>query len=63
MLPTLLDGRELAEQLDAKPADVMRWHRAGWIPGLKLSDGRTVFNLDRVVAALRERQRREPVPA
>jgi predicted site-specific integrase-resolvase len=62
MPPVLLNGKELAEQLGVTHAEVMRWHRAEVIPGLKLSDGRTLFVLDKVVAALRARQRL-PEPA
>jgi excisionase family DNA binding protein len=61
MPPILLDGRELAERLGVSHGEVMAWHRRGWIPSLKLGNGRVLFNLDRVTESLRERQRKEVV--
>jgi excisionase family DNA binding protein len=58
MPPILLDGRELADRLGVSYAEVMSWHRRGWIPSVKTGSGRVLFNLDRVVEALRDRQRK-----
>lgn len=57
-MPTiLLTGRELAEQLGVSKAEVMSWHRRGWVPSVKIGSGQVLFNLDRVVEAMRDRDR------
>lgn len=55
MPPTLYDGREIAERIGASYDDVMTWARRGIIPRIK-TGRHVVFNLDRVVEALRSRR-------
>lgn len=52
MPPALLNGHELAEQLDASYDEVMAWQRKKIIPSIK-AGGRIYFNLRLVVDALR----------
>lgn len=63
MPPVLLDGRELSARLDVRYTEVMSWYRRGWVPGIKTGCGRVVFDLDRVVRALRARERDRPAAA
>ncbi len=52
MPPKLYDGHEVTEVLGVSYDDVMTWARRGIIPRIRV--GRlVVFNLDRVVEALR----------
>ncbi len=52
MPPVYMNGRQLADRLDRPYEHVMDWSRLGLIPSIKLSNGRVVFDLDRVVQTL-----------
>lgn len=61
MPSTYLDGRELADRLGESYETVMGWARSGRIPRIE-TGRRIMFDLDRVIDALRASQRtREPV--
>jgi len=55
--PTLLYGRELASRLGMSYADLMMLRREGVVEGIRLTDGRYLFNLDHVVKAIRVHNR------
>jgi hypothetical protein len=64
MPPTLLTGRELADQIGSSYDDILEGARLGEIPSIRVG-GRVFFNLATVVKSIRERQRSEglAVPA
>jgi predicted site-specific integrase-resolvase len=51
MLPTLLDARQLATELDTSYDEVLSWTRRGLIPVIK-AGGRYYYNLSKVAKAL-----------
>jgi hypothetical protein len=56
-MPTFLTGQELSERLDIPYGAVMAKYRAGLIPGIRISGagyGRVMFNLEKVIKAIRE---------
>lgn len=58
MPPILIDGRQLGERIGYPYRTVMGWYRDGLIPGIRTGRGRVLFDLDKVLTALRERGRR-----
>ena len=54
MPPIWLDGRELADRIEERYETVMDWARTGRIPSIH-TGRRVMFNLDRVLDALRGR--------
>jgi hypothetical protein len=57
----LVDADELAELLDVSRDTVLCWRRRGVIPALpaRAPDGSIIFNLGRVLQALRDRRGHE----
>ena len=51
--PNFVDARGLAERLGTRYQTVLHWVRRGKIPHLRDGRGRLLFNLDRVLEALR----------
>lgn len=66
MPPELLNTRELADRIDARPDEILDWVRMGYIPAIR--SGRSYYyNLASVVEAIRQHRRekaegREAVP-
>lgn len=58
MPPKYLDPRELAEALDTSYDLILQWTRLGVIPVIK-AGGRNYYRLDKVMKAIRKRQRAE----
>jgi excisionase family DNA binding protein len=53
MPPVFVNARDLAERLDVRYGTVLTWARRGKIPHVRGGRGRYLFNLDRVMEALR----------
>ena len=52
----LLTAEQLAERLRVKPRTVKEWLRAGRIPAARLTPKVIRYDLEQVVAALKQRQ-------
>jgi hypothetical protein len=59
LTPTLLDGRECSKRLGMTYQNLMFLRRSGVVEGIKLADGRYLFNLDRVARSIRAHNRDE----
>lgn len=53
---TLLTSREVAEHLRVTPATVLTWYRRGRIPAFAATRKPILFDLDAVLAAMRQGQ-------
>jgi excisionase family DNA binding protein len=60
MPPVLLTARELAERLSVSYESVLQWARRDEIPCIRDGRKRVLFNLDRVLTAMRDRQQAVP---
>jgi excisionase family DNA binding protein len=54
MPPVFVDARVLADRLDVSYETVLSWVRRGKIPHVRDGRRRLLFNLDSVLAALRD---------
>jgi excisionase family DNA binding protein len=53
----LLTAKEVAHALQVSPRTVLEWHRQGRIPGIQPTGSTVRFDLDAVLAALKDGRR------
>jgi excisionase family DNA binding protein len=51
----LLTAREVAERLNVSPSTILRWTRAGVLPGFRLPGGALRYRADEIEAWVEER--------
>lgn len=58
--PPLLTARQVAELLGLSVESVLRWHRAGRLPGFRLANGVLRFDPDEIDAWLNHHREETP---
>jgi excisionase family DNA binding protein len=59
----LLTARQVAEELGVTPRTVLRWTRAGALPGYRIGGRALRFRADEIADWIVERRTREDAPA